>query len=88
MKDTLYPFFTGVLMLGFGVVSLFFLRFWRKSGERLFAWFSAAFFILALNQLAFALVAERHERTWIYVLRILAFGMIIWGIVDKNRRDA
>jgi hypothetical protein len=88
MKSILFPFFTGVLMLGFGVAALFFLKFWRRSGERLFAWFAAAFLLLSLNQLAFALIGEREERSWVYVLRILGFALIIWGVIDKNRRDA
>jgi hypothetical protein len=77
----------GMLAAGNAVVALFFLRFWRTSRDRLFAIFSAAFFILAIQRVA--LVATRsilEERSGLYMLRLLAFVLIIVAIWDKNRR--
>lgn len=79
----------GVLSAGSAVAGLFFLRFWRDSRERLFAGFAAAFFILALNWLVLGVVNPGDEtRHHAYVLRLVAFLVLIWAIVDKNRRSA
>lgn len=79
----------GVLTMGFTVAGLFFLKFWQKTRDRLFAGFSLAFFVLALNQLAFVFVDERSEaRTGLYFVRLVAFSMILWAIVDKNRASS
>ena len=78
---------SGALIAGYAVAGLFFLRFWRESRDRLFAMFAAAFWILAVQRLA--LVATRtllEEQSGLYILRLLAFVLIIAAIVDKNRR--
>ncbi|TKD05223.1 hypothetical protein E8A74_21380 [Polyangium fumosum] len=69
-------------------VSLFFLRFWRKSRERLFALLSLVFALLAVERSVLAFVRGDHEsRHWIFLVRLLAFALLIAGIVDKNRRQ-
>jgi Family of unknown function (DUF5985) len=78
---------TGMLAAGNAVVALFFLRFWRTSRDRLFAMFAAAFFILAVQRIALALTRTiLEERSGLYVLRLIAFVLIIVAIWDKNRR--
>lgn len=78
-------FASGLLTAGFLVASLFFLRFWRRTRDGLFAIFSAAFVLLALNQaLAALLELGREELGWVYLLRIAAFTLIIIGIIRKN----
>ena len=80
-------FFSGLITMGFLVSSLFFLRFWARTGEGLFAAFAAAFALLAVNQALVALIdAPREELSRIYLLRVLAFGIIIAGIAWKNRQ--
>ena len=79
-------FFSGILFLGYLVIALFFLRFWTRTGDRLFAMFSAAFALLAVQRAAFALWDQPTEDlTMLYVVRLLAFLMILAAIVDKNR---
>jgi hypothetical protein len=48
--------------------------------------FAAAFVLLAANQ-ALLIVAgiEVEDQTWLYLLRLLAFVLILWGIWQKNR---
>ncbi|HLM42515.1 MAG TPA: DUF5985 family protein, partial [Myxococcaceae bacterium] len=66
---------------------LFFLRFWTRTREGLFAAFAAAFWLLALNQALVAISAiPREEQTWFYLLRLAAFLIIIGAIVGKNLR--
>jgi hypothetical protein len=68
------------------VASLFFLRYWKVTGDRLFAFFAAAFGLLALNWLALSAIDPAFEaRHLIYLLRLSAFVVMIVGIVDKNR---
>lgn len=63
-----------------------FLRFWRRGRDRLFAFFSAGFFILGVHWLALAFVTMEHGSEHVlYGIRLLAFGLIIVGVVDKNR---
>jgi hypothetical protein len=79
-------FISGLITMGFMVAGLMFLRFWRKTGDRLFAVFAAAFCLLAANQALVALIdIPREERSWIYLLRVAAFALIILAIVLKNR---
>lgn len=78
-------FGSGLITAGFLVASLFFMRFWRRTGDSLFAFFAAAFVLLALNQALAALLGlPRDELGWVYLLRIAAFTLIIFGIVRKN----
>jgi hypothetical protein len=66
--------------------SLAIYRFWRDTHDRLFAHFGTAFWLLAVSWTLLALVPAGHEsRPFIYVVRLVAFVLIISGIVDKNR---
>jgi len=78
---------SGALFAGYAVAGLFFLRFWMSSRDRLFALFAAAFWILALQRVALAVTqAYIEDQAMFYLLRLLAFIIIIVAIVDKNRR--
>lgn len=79
-------FILGALALASGVIGLFFLRFWRKTGDRLFAIFSLSFVILGLSRLLIAAGGEMDEvhAALVYLLRLLAYLFILAAIVDKN----
>ena len=71
-----------------GVSALFFLRFWRATRDRLFGFFCAAFFLIALSWGLLALFSPQEEtRPYIYVLRLVAFSLIMVGIVTKNAKS-
>ena len=77
---------TGANIMGFLVATLFFFRFWRLTHERLFAAFTLAFFVMALERVAFLAFGTIHEFSpYVYFLRLVAYGLILAGIVDKNR---
>ena len=82
-------FLMGAIAMGFATAGLFFLRYWRESGDRLFAWFATAFFVLAANR---ALLVFMHEDREVslgpYLVRLLAFLIIVAAILDKNLRRA
>ena len=67
-------------------IALFFFRFWRQTADRLFATFAAAFLVFGVNRWILALTSEDADgRVYAYVLRFLAFMLVVWGIVEKNR---
>lgn len=80
-------FLQGATMMASVAVTLFFLRFWRQTSDRLFAVFAAAFALFALNRLLLAVLDEESEtRTWVYALRAATFLMIAAAVLDKNVR--
>ena len=83
---TLLDFLSGAVSFGFLVVGLFFLRFWRRTEDGLFLSFAAAFLLLGVGQaaLTFANVPV-EERSWLYLIRLAAFALILFAIVRKNR---
>jgi amino acid transporter len=80
-------FLSGAMMAAYCVATLFFVRFWRKAGDRLFLAFAMAFGLLALQRLGLTVSAANpgDDDTWLYVVRLMAFLIILWAIVDKNR---
>lgn len=80
-------FFSGMITMGFVIAGLFFLRFWQRTRDALFAVFAVAFWLFALNQgLVVFLALEREEQSWIYLLRVAGFGLIIVAIILKNTK--
>lgn len=80
-------FVGGALTLGFLVAGLFFLKFWRQTGDGLFLSFAAAFVLLSANQAAPVLLGiPRENQSYVYLLRLAAFALIIWAILRKNLR--
>lgn len=69
------------------VAGVFFLRFWRKTHDRFFAFFSASFFLMALHRVVMLLLrnVESEHLTGPYLIRLLSFVLILVAIVDKNR---
>ena len=79
-------FISGLLVMSYAVAALFFARFWRDTHDRLFAWFAASFGLLAFQRAGLAMaVASGSPTTIYYVLRLVAFLLIVAAIVDKNR---
>ena len=78
-------FLDGATMLASLGVALFFLKYWRSTGDRLFAVFAAAFTVFAVNRVLLVALDETSEyRTGVYLLRAAAFTLIALAIVDKN----
>lgn len=84
---TLYDFLSGAVTFGFAVAGLFLLRFWRRTRDPLFLTFAIAFWLLGLNQALLALAdVPVEERSWLFLIRLLAFVLILVAILRKNRR--
>ena len=81
------PFIHGAVAMGCAVAAVFFLRFWQHSRDRLFAWFAAAFMVLGVSYTLLGTVAFATEwRVYVFVVRLIAFVIILYGIFQKNRR--
>jgi peptidoglycan/LPS O-acetylase OafA/YrhL len=83
----LFSFLSGAITMGFLVAGLLFLRFWRRTREPLFASFAAAFWLLGLAQALLALSGiPDEERSWLYLVRLVAFAIILASVWRANRR--
>jgi len=68
---------------------LFFLRYWRDTRDSLFLAFAVAFLIEGVNRCARLLFHNPSEASpWVFIVRALAFLIILAGIVNKNRRTS
>ena len=80
-------FLLGFTAFGCMVIALFFARFWRASGDRFFVLMASAFAIFALNRTVLGFLEEDSEaRPALYVVRLVAFVIILVAIIDKDRR--
>jgi hypothetical protein len=76
----------GAVAMACCVAGLFFIRFWRRTGDRLFVFFALSFFVLAVNRLGLAFATRHDVRTdYLYWVRFLAFSLILLAVLDKNR---
>lgn len=83
-------FIDGVLMTMFMCSAGFFIRYWRSSGDRLYALFALAFFILGANRVLLAMYSHaiapvQEHHVILYTVRLAAFLIILVAILDKNR---
>lgn len=82
-------FLSGLVVALCAVAGVIFLGFWRQSHDRLFGFFSGSFFLLGLNYLMLTFNPRDSEiRPYLYLVRLAAFLLIIFAIVDKNRKAA
>lgn len=86
MTEPLYHFLAGAAAAAHIVVSLFFMRFHRKTRERIFAILATAFALLAAERAVIIGVEIADERQgFVYLIRLVAFSLILVGVADKSR---
>jgi hypothetical protein len=79
-------FLSGAIVMASWVAGLLFLRYFRDTRDRLFLIFALAFWVLSLNWIALAIGQPADENQhYYYITRLVAFLLIIWGIIVKNR---
>jgi hypothetical protein len=76
----------GALAMGYWTAALFFLRYWKRTRDRLFATFSAAFFVLGTARLALVATDNIEHQWYWYWFRFFAYLLILLAVIDKNRR--
>jgi ABC-type xylose transport system permease subunit len=80
-------FLAGAVTSTYVIAGVFFLRFWRRTHDRLFLSFAGAFWLLAVNQIVVDRVDVADERSGLaYLLRVVGFLLILYAIVEKNLR--
>jgi hypothetical protein len=86
MIETLTSVLMGAVAMASLVAALFFLRFWRQTGETLFLLFSIAFVVDAATRLVLGLSHLTSEQEpFFYLTRLITFGLISIAIIQKNR---
>ncbi len=84
----MYEIISGALKMGCATLGLFFFKFWRKSDERIFIIYAFAFWMLALERFVLAYIGGNNEPSiQIYLIRLAAFLLIFYGIIDKNKQQ-
>jgi hypothetical protein len=82
----LHGFLLGVIATASLTAAAFFLKFWRQTRDVFFLAFSAAFLIEGLNRISVLFLDRPDEgRPSIYIVRFLAFLLILAAIINKNR---
>ena len=68
------------------IAGLIFFRFWRSTRDRFFLFFALSFWIEGAQRFFVYQYAGPDETSPLYYLpRLIAYGLIIVAIVDKNR---
>jgi uncharacterized membrane protein HdeD (DUF308 family) len=81
----LNAFLLGVIATTSITAAVFFLRFWKRTRDSLFLAFAVAFLIEGVNRIAVLEVERPNEGSpWTYVVRLIAFLIILAGILNKN----
>ncbi|HUR87904.1 MAG TPA: DUF5985 family protein [Ramlibacter sp.] len=84
--SALSTFLSGAISLACAVVALFFMRFWRTTRDSFFIWFALSFALEAIGRGASAFLQLPDGNPAFYGLRVIAYGLIIAAIWQKNRR--
>jgi Family of unknown function (DUF5985) len=84
----IYEILSGALMMSCLVTGLFFLKFWKKTRDKLFLIFAFAFFTLSLERLVLGYIGRGNEPSpQVYLFRLGAFILILIAIINKNRES-
>ena len=80
-------FLLGGAAVASSIVGLFFLQFWRRTRDTFFLLFALAFWIDGAHRVAIHTILDANAASPAHYLpRLLAYGMIIAAIVQKNRK--
>jgi len=77
---------SGAIAIASLVAALFFLRFWRNTRDRFFLLFALSFLIEGVNRVVlYESVGLSEDAPGYYLIRLIAYGLILAAIIDKNR---
>jgi hypothetical protein len=77
----------GAISMASLTIALFFLRFWRSSGDRFFLYFTLSFTSEGVRRIYSAVLNEAGEDSPMhYLIRVVGYGLILWTIVEKTCR--
>ena len=76
----------GIAVAAFAA-GLFFLRYWRSSRDSFFLYLMVSFWLQSISYVVIGLTRSWNEATPAqYVVRVLAYGLILLAIWTKNQR--
>jgi hypothetical protein len=76
----------GAVIMGDLIASLFFVRFWKITGDRFFLFFAASFIAIAVSRVVVDEgIPPFGYEPYGYMIRVLSYLFIIAGILYKNR---
>lgn len=79
----------GAIALASLLSGLFFLRFWRSTGDRFFLYFALSFGVEGVNRMISGVARSLYEDSPVYYLiRLVSYGLILVAIWEKNRPGA
>ena len=81
----IYAYLSGVSAALSLVAALFFLKFWTRTKDRLFAMFAVAFWLLGLIRIGLVYAPNADESQYLYWIRLVAYLIILFAVIDKNR---
>lgn len=77
---------TGAIAIGWAIAGLFFFRFWHHTRDKFFLYFAGSFWLESANRVALGVMAGASEGSPLhYLVRLVAYGLIILAIWQKNR---
>lgn len=80
------PVLIGGIATASVVAALFFLRYWRATHDRFFLLFALSFALEGINRVVLYLYVGPDEYgPFYYLIRLVAYGLILLAIVEKNR---
>ena len=80
-------FLLGATSMATAIVGLVFLRFYRRTRDRLFLFFAGAFWLESASRIGMWQLNPLDENEMVfYVIRLVAYGLILAAILDKNLR--
>lgn len=75
----------GAIAMASLVAAMVFMRYWRNTGDRFFLWFALSFAIEGAHRIYAAMArAMLEDGPLHYGIRLLAYGLILWAIFEKN----
>lgn len=81
-------FINGATFMGEVAIALLFFRYWVRTADRLFVWFATAFALFAVERIFLLWTLHGDTLPAVYITRLLAFGCIIFAVIERNRRGA
>lgn len=77
-------FLGGAIAAGYAVAALFFLKFYIRTKDRLFVLFCVALLMLGSTRVWMVMIDDPDESHYLYLVRLLAYLLILGAIIDKN----
>jgi hypothetical protein len=75
----------GAIAMASLVIATVFVRYWRNTGDRFFLYFALSFGIEGAHRIYSSIGGMMREDTpHHYLIRLLAYGLILWAILEKN----